>query len=429
MNILARVGRKALYSRLAGLSDARLTIRHDREVATFGTGGDLAATVTIRDPCFFTSVAFGGHVGAVESYVEGGWEVDDLTALVQILLRNRPVLDGLERGLAAFVQPVRGALHALNRNTLRGSRRNIRAHYDLGNELFAHFLDDTMTYSCGIFEAPDSSLRDASIAKYERICRKLSLGPSDHLVEIGSGWGGFAIHAASTRRCRVTTTTISEQQYRLALERIGKSGVADRITLLRKDYRELEGRFDKLASIEMIEAVGHQYFSSFFEQCARLLKPDGTAALQTIIIQDRYYESARREVDFIKRYLFPGSCLPSVSVLTAAAAATDLRLVDLEDITAHYGETLRRWRGRFHDNWSRIRTLGYSERFRRLWDFYLCYCEGGFNEAVLGDLQLVFAKPRARLPGLAPGASATAGTSRPVARRGTRTAPGTADVS
>ena len=395
MSTFSRTLRRVVCSRMEQLTEGQLTLRHGGDVTVFGAGEWPTATVTVHDPDFFVATALGGHLGAAESFVGGGWDTDDLTALIRIFLRNREVLDGLETGLARLVQPIRAALHALNRNTRFGSKRNILAHYDLGNDLFEQFLDDTMTYSCGIFETPESSMRDASIEKHDRICRKLELAPDDHVVEIGTGWGGFAIHAASTYGCRVTTTTISDHQHKLATERVAALGLGERVTLLHQDYRDLEGTYDKLVSIEMIEAVGHQYFRTYFERCAKLLKPHGIAAIQAITIQDRYYESARREVDFIKRYIFPGSCIPAVSVLAAAAAPTDLRLVHLEDIAPHYAETLRRWRERFLHNWSAIRTLGYDERFKRLWSFYFSYCEAGFDEAVLGDVQLLFAKPNA----------------------------------
>jgi cyclopropane-fatty-acyl-phospholipid synthase len=390
-----RVAEVAVRRRLRTLAEGTLALSGHGGAERFGPGGEPAAAIEVRDRAFYPAVAFGGHLGAAESYVAGDWSTDDLTALIRVFLRNRDVLDGLEQGWATLVQPLRKLLHALNRNTRQGSRRNIQAHYDLGNEFFALFLDETMTYSCGIFEQPNSTMRDASIAKYDRLCRQLELTAQDHVVEIGTGWGGFALHAAGTYGCRVTTTTISAEQHRLATERVAAAGLDDRVTVMLSDYRDLEGRFDKLVSIEMIEAVGHHYFEAYFAQCARLLEPHGLAAIQAITIQDRYYEAARREVDFIKRYIFPGSCIPSISILSAAAATTDLRLVDLHDITPHYAETLRRWRQRFLANWPQIAALGFGDDFRRLWEFYFCYCEGGFREAVLGDVQFLFAKPRA----------------------------------
>ena len=393
--MLQFVAKRAVLDRLRQLKEGRLAIESAAGTVSFGHGNEPVAIVRLHDDSFFPALAFGGHLGAAEAYVDGSWSTDELTALIQLFLRNRAVMEGLETGFARFARPLRVLLHALSRNTRRGSRRNIAAHYDLSNEFFALFLDDTMTYSCGIFERPNSSLKDASIAKYERICSKLDLERNDHVVEIGTGWGGFAIHAAREYGCRITTCTISVEQHKLATERVANSGLADRVTVLLSDYRDLDGSFDKLVSIEMIEAVGHQYFQGFFETCARLLKPHGKAAIQAITIQDRFYEPARREVDFIKRYIFPGGCLTAVSVLAEAARHTDLRLVHLEDITPHYAETLLRWRNNFIANWEQIRSLGFSEEFRRLWEFYFCYCEGGFREAVLGDVQMLFAKPRA----------------------------------
>ncbi|HXY19295.1 MAG TPA: cyclopropane-fatty-acyl-phospholipid synthase family protein, partial [Gemmatimonadales bacterium] len=259
----------------------------------------------------------------------------------------------------------------------------------------ALFLDDTLTYSCALFERPDASLRDASIAKYDRIAALLALGPDDHLVEIGTGWGGFAVHAARRYGCRVTTTTISAEQARLARQRVADLGLADRVTVLERDYRDLDGAYDKLVSIEMVEAVGHEYFGTFFARCAALLKPSGRAAIQAITIPDERYDAARREVDFIKRYVFPGGCLPSLAVLRQAAAATDLRLERVDEIGLHYPETLRRWRGNFTRNRDTVAALGFDERFRRIWEFYFCYCEGAFLERAIGDVQLALAKPAA----------------------------------
>jgi cyclopropane-fatty-acyl-phospholipid synthase len=391
MTMLDRLARALLLDRFGRLDHGRLTLEEPRETRAFGPGPAPAARLTVRDPRFYRAVVLGGHLGAVEAYLDGWWQTDDLTALVRLMVQNRAVLDSLESGWARLTLPVRQAWHAWRRNSRTGSRRNIAAHYDLGNEFFAEFLDDTLTYSCGIFEHPGASLRDASIAKYERLCRKLELGPADHVLEIGSGWGGFALHAAATRGCRVTTTTISREQHRLAVERIGKAGLAGRVTVLLQDYRDLVGRYDKLVSIEMIEAVGHAFYRTFFRKCAELLKPGGRMALQAITIDPRFYHRARREVDFIKRYIFPGANIPSVPILREAAErGSGLALVHLEDITPHYAETLKRWRENFLSRWERLRSLGFSEEFRRLWEFYFCYCEGGFRERFLGDVQLLF---------------------------------------
>lgn len=400
MSFFDTLAKRAVRAQLDALDRGRLTLIDGDRTSVHGATDGLSATVNVLDPGFYRAVAFGGHVGAAEAYADGAWTTPDLTALVRLFVRNREVLDGMETGLARVAQPLRHFLHARNRNTESGSRRNIHAHYDLGNDFFREFLDETMTYSAGIFDDPESTLNDASISKYDRLCRKLDLGPDDHVVEIGTGWGGFALHAASTYGCRVTTTTISREQHGLATQRIREAGLDDRVSVMLEDYRKLTGTFDKLVSIEMIEAVGHHYFETYFQQCAHLLAPHGLAAIQAITIQDRFYESARREVDFIKKYIFPGSCIPSISALSRAAAPTDLRLVHLEDLTPHYAETLRRWRARFFDRWDRIEAQGFDEHFKRIWEFYFCYCEGGFDEAVLGSIQFLFAKPQADVPGL-----------------------------
>jgi cyclopropane-fatty-acyl-phospholipid synthase len=287
----------------------------------------------------------------------------------------------------------------MNRNNRTGSRRNIAAHYDLGNEFFRLMLDETLMYSSAVFERPDMTLAEAQRARLDRICRKLALGPRDHVLEIGTGWGGFALHAATHYGCRVTTTTISREQYALAQERIAQAGLSDRVTVLLEDYRDLRGEYDKLVSIEMIEAVGHEYYETFFTRCSALLKPDGLMLLQAITIADQRYEAARKSVDFIQRYIFPGSCIPSVSVMAQAVArATDMRLMHLEDIGPHYATTLRHWRERLYANADALRQLDLPEEFLHMWEFYLCYCEGGFAERALGDVQLLLAKPQNRLP-------------------------------
>ena len=287
--------------------------------------------------------------------------------------------------------------HFVRKNTRRGSRKNIVAHYDLGNDFYRLFLDDTLTYSCGIFESENSSMQDASLAKYERICRKLELGAGDDVIEIGSGWGGFAIYAAQHFGCRVTTTTISDQQFKLAQQRIADSGVGDRIELVMKDYRDLKGQYSKLVSIEMIEAVGHQYLDIFLGTCGRCLKEDGMMLLQAITIADWVYDQHTRTVDFIKRYIFPGSCIPSVTAICRSASQkSDLRLSHLEDITPHYVRTLFEWRMRFFKNIDKVRRLGFPEAFIRMWEYYLCYCEGGFAERYIGDVQMLFTKPLCR---------------------------------
>lgn len=384
---------RALRGRLAQLAHGRITLVDGARRDTYGQATPrcaLHATVQVRDRRFYAEAAFGGSVGAGESFMAGDWQVDDLTALVRILLVNRGVLDGLDGGWARLAEPARRALHALARNTRAGSRRNIAAHYDIGNDFFERFLDPTMMYSCAVFERPGMSLEDAQHAKLERLCRKLDLRPGDHLLEIGTGWGALALHAARHHGCRVTTTTISREQHALARERIAAAGLGDRITLLLEDYRQLEGRYDKLVSVEMIEAVGHQYFDTFFRRCHELLVPGGTMVLQSITIDDRLYAAARDSVDFIKRHVFPGCCIPSVGALTASVVrASGLRIVDLEDIGPHYATTLAAWRERLEANADALRARGYGDVLLRLWRFYLSYCEGGFAERTLGNVQMV----------------------------------------
>jgi cyclopropane-fatty-acyl-phospholipid synthase len=323
----------------------------------------------------------------------GDWSCDDLPALVRILLNNRAVLDGVDSGLARAAEPMRKLLHAAARNTRDGSRRNIVAHYDVGNDFFALWLDDTMMYSSAVFEHAGMTLQQASIAKLDRICRKLDLKPGDRVLEIGTGWGGFALHAAREYGAHVTTTTISREQHDWARERIDAAGLGDRITLLADDYRDLRGSYDKLVSIEMIEAVGHQYFDTFFRCCSERLRPGGTMLLQAITIADQQYEAARDSVDFIKRHIFPGCCIPSIAALSASIArASQLRIVGLEDIGAHYATTLAHWRANLLQQADRVRALGYPDAFLRMWEFYFAYCEGGFAEGALGDAQILLTR-------------------------------------
>jgi len=390
---LGRLARRLVFERLAGLVQGSLVLREGAETLRFGSGTP-EAEVRVRDAAFYAEVAFGGSVGAGESYMLGHWTSPDLTAVLRLLLRNRSALDALEGGLARLAAPLRLAAHWLHRNTRAGSRRNISAHYDIGNDFYRLFLDETMMYSCALFERPDMTLAEASVAKLDAVCRKLALGPGDHLLEIGTGWGGLAMHAAARYGCRVTTTTLSPSQQALAIERIRAAGLQDRVTVLREDYRDLKGSYDKLVSIEMIEAVGHQYYGEFFQRCDALLKPGGRMLLQAITIADQNYERARREVDFVKRYIFPGSCIPSVTALAQAmTAASGLRITQLDDIGLHYATTLRLWRENFLANSGRLHVLGLPASFLRMWEFYLCYCEAGFAERALGDVQMLLEKP------------------------------------
>ncbi|MGB5592049.1 MAG: cyclopropane-fatty-acyl-phospholipid synthase family protein, partial [Gammaproteobacteria bacterium] len=378
------LGRRLVLKRLKGLSRGRLVLNDGDETLEFGqtaASADLTVHANVIDRRFYGDIAFGGALGAGESYMQGYWSCDDLTGLIRILLRNRDVLDGMDSGLSHLTVPLQKMFHWVNRNTRSGSQRNIAAHYDLGNDFFRLWLDPTMMYSAAIFERADMSLHQASTAKLDRICRKLELQPGDHVVEIGTGWGGFALHAAANYGCEVTTTTISREQFELASERVAQAGLSDRIHLLLEDYRDLNGRYDKLVSIEMIEAVGHQYLDTYFEKCSRLLKDDGAMLLQAITIQDQRYTQALKSVDFIKRYIFPGSFIPSVTAIAGSVArSTDMKMFHMEDIGPHYATTLRRWRERFFDRIEDVRGQGYPEEFVRMWDYYLCYCEGGFLE-------------------------------------------------
>lgn len=405
-HFLDSLAERAVRARLSGLEHGQITLVCGADHLHYGLRTarcPLAVTVQVHDARFWSELAFGGSIGAGEAYMQGAWSTNDLTALVRILLQNRAVLDGMETGLARLTGPLQKALHWLNRNTREGSRRNIAAHYDLGNDFFKLFLDPTMMYSSAIFEHPKMTLEAAQRARLERICRKLDLKPADHLLEIGTGWGSMAIYAAQHYGCRVTTTTLSRQQYELAHEHIVQSGLQDRITLLLEDYRDLDGQFDKLVSIEMIEAVGHEFYDTYFGQCSRLLKDEGMMLLQAITIADQRYDAARRSVDFIQRHIFPGSTIPSVTAMLASITrASDMKLTHLEDIGPHYATTLHRWRENFFNHIEAIRALGYPERFLRMWDFYLCYCEGGFAERALGDVHMLLAKPGNRRAVLAP---------------------------
>jgi len=394
---LDQTARKALLSLLTKLKHGRLTIIEDNQRYPFGenlSAASLQADVTVHHSQFYSRILFGGSIGAAEAYMEGLWSADDLTVVMRILALNQKAFEDMEKGLARLTAPLYKLYHSARKNTKLGSRKNILAHYDLGNDFYALFLDKTMTYSCGIFENEQSTLEEAAAAKYDRLCEKLQLKPGHRVVEIGTGWGGFAVHAAQNYGVHVTTTTISDEQYQYASKRFRKAGLEDRISLLKKDYRDIRGEFDRLVSIEMIEAVGHHYYDVFFQTCSRLLQDDGLMALQAITIGDQIFDRHKRSVDFIKRYIFPGSCIPSVTAISrATAGATDLRLVHLEDITPHYARTLREWRRRFFDNIDKVRKMGYPDTFIRMWEYYLCYCEGGFTERYIGDVQMLFAKP------------------------------------
>ena len=397
---LENIARRVVRSRLSKLRNGQLTIKEGGSVVVYGRQTEacqLAAVLHVEHPAFYSDIAFGGSIGAGEAYMQGHWRCDELSDLLRLLLINKDVLEDIDSGLSAVVQPARKLLHWMNRNTRDGSRRNIAAHYDLGNDFYSSWLDPTMMYSCAYFETPDTSLEMAATAKLDRICRKLDLKATDSVVEIGTGWGGFAIYAAQNYGCHVTTTTISKEQYDLASLRVKEAGLESKISLLFDDYRDLEGQYDKLVSIEMIEAVGHQFHESFFQKCCDLLKPDGQMLLQAITIADQQYEKYKTGVDFIRRYIFPGGCLASVTDMTRVmTASTDMRVLHAEDIGPHYATTLRHWNERFFGNIEQIRSMGYPDTFVRMWEYYLCYCEAAFLERAIGTVQMLMMRPSAR---------------------------------
>ncbi len=370
-----------------------LTVVEGRRRRKFGAGPP-SATIHIRSPRFWRALMRGSR-GLAESYSKGIWDSPDLVAVIRLAARNAGLIDRVRAYTVPFWSPMQRVRSLLNRSTRTRSRRDIAAHYDLGNELFARMLDPTMMYSCALFEHDQMTLEQASIAKLERVCEQLELGPDDHVLEIGTGWGGFALHAAATRGCQVTTTTISREQHDHAVERIRRAGLGDKVRVIMRDYRDLRGSYDKLVSIEMIEAVGWQHIGTFFAKCSELLSSHGAMLLQAITIDDRAYEVEKASKSFIKTYIFPGGCLPSMEVISRhVARRTDLQAVGLEDITASYVETLRRWRHNFAAHTGELAALGYDEPFRRMWTLYLAYCEAGFAERRICDVQLLLAKPR-----------------------------------
>ncbi|MDW7746148.1 cyclopropane-fatty-acyl-phospholipid synthase family protein [Halomonas sp.] len=396
---LTRWLKPRVLAQLDRLEGGNITLIDGHQRHQLGQGGPLRVTLVVRHHRAWKRLALGGTVGAAESYMEGDWDADDPVALVRLFAANLERVNGeIENGPARLGRWLLGALYGLQRNSLRGSKRNIAAHYDIGNALFATFLDqEHRMYSSAVFPHPEASLEEASTHKLDLMLEKLDVQPHHHLLEIGTGWGGLAIHAAKTRGCRVTTTTISAEQHAYTARRIEEEGLGERITLLQQDYRELEGQYDRLISVEMIEAVGHQYLGTYLATLDRLLTDDGQAMLQAITIRDQRYEAAKREMDFIKRYIFPGGFLPSHrAILDGLTRHTSLNVIDLDEIGLHYARTLREWRHRFEASLETVRRLGYDERFIRMWRYYLCYCEGGFLERTIGTCHLLLAKPGAR---------------------------------
>lgn len=380
-----------------------LVLEQNGQTWAFGDAhSDCRALVEIRDPAVYKEFVLGGGLGAAEAYVLKLWDTHDLTAVVQVFARNLDAIDN-NPFLLSFRKVLSWLDHKFNRNTINQSRRNIAAHYDLGNPLFEKFLDPHMMYSAAIYPAAGASLEDAQTFRLHRICQKLDLQPDDHLLEIGTGWGGMAIFAAKHYGCKVTTTTISQQQFDYAKERVAAEGLTDRITLLLQDYRLLEGKYDKLVSLEMIEAVGHEYLSTYFKKCDALLKPHGAMLLQAITIADQRYDYYRKSVDFIQKYIFPGGALPSIARMAhEVSKATQMTVKHLEDFGPHYARTLKDWRERFNRQSEALHDMGYDEAFQRLWNYYFAYCEGGFWERNIGVAQLLLAKPDNRRESVMP---------------------------
>jgi cyclopropane-fatty-acyl-phospholipid synthase len=395
VTVAQRVARGIALGVLARLRSGRLTIVEDERPLVLGHGSPQA-TVQVRSPRLWPSLLHGSR-GMAEAYVQGFWESPDLTAVVRVAARNARSLDEWRRLLAPARVPLQAARGLRARNTHARSRRGVAAHYDLGNELFALMLDETMMYSSAYFPRHGMTLAQASRAKLELVCDTVDLQAGDHVLEIGTGWGGFAVHAARTRGCRVTTTTISREQCEHARKWVRAAGVADRVTVLCEDYRDLRGRYEKLVCIEMIEAVGYRDFGTFFARCSSLLAAHGRMLLQAITIDDRAYAVEKASRSFIRTHIFPGGCLPSLAVIARCVAQrTDMRAVGLKDLTPHYAETLRRWRANFEAATARLEDLGYDERFRRLWRMYLAYCEAGFAERRIGVMQMTLTKPGGR---------------------------------
>jgi cyclopropane-fatty-acyl-phospholipid synthase len=398
--LLATVGRRLLHAQLRLLRDGEIRVVDGDADHRYGARTErcpLAVTIEVLHPRFYADTVFGGTVGAGAAYIHGLWRCTDLTALTRIMFANRAVMDQMDRRWTFFSRPLLRVFHWLHRNSEHGSERNIRAHYDLGNDFYRLMLDETMAYSCGIFAGESTTLAEASRAKFDAACRKLALQPGDQLLEIGTGWGGLALHAAQHYGCHVTTTTISREQHDYTRELIARHGLEGRITLLFEDYRALKGQYDKLVSIEMIEAVGAPYLDTYLAKCAALLRESGAMLLQAITIRDQDYLAQLRSINFIQRYVFPGSFIPSISAIAdSLRRVTDLKIFHLEDIGPHYTRTLALWRRNFLEQIGAVRKLGFSEQFIRLWEFYLCSCEGGFAERALGDAQMLLTKPGCR---------------------------------
>ena len=395
---LSSIFKKGVMNKFKHLQYGSIKILEGDEVLSFGDlGSNDKVTVTIHSNEFYVFLGSGGVTGVAEAYMAGYWTADNLVLLLQIVLKNKKILLSLDSGFAKLINPINKLIHWSKQNTLKGSKQNILAHYDLSNDFYKLWLDPTMTYSCGYFNNDSVSLEQASIEKIDRICRKLKLNENDHILEIGTGWGSFSLYAAKQYGCTIDTVTISDAQYEYASRKIESSGLDSKINIFNKDYRKIEGQYDKIVSIEMIEAVGHQFIPQYFSKISSLLKEDGLVAVQGITYNDQNFEEYKNSVDFIKKYIFPGSCLISVAQISDVIKEyTDLAIVDMEDITKHYAETLNRWKVNFMKEIPEVKRMGFSEAFIKMWEFYFVFCEAGFLERNIGDVQLVFSKSGAR---------------------------------
>ena len=390
---MERMCRRLVLKRLKGLRGV-IRIEDTCGSKILGSQSDITAHIVVHHMSFYSDLVLRGSLGAATSWMEEAWDSPDLTTVFALFARNPQLTDDFDNGWARLSSWIARILHARRLNSRLGSQRNIADHYDLGNELFSLFLDSGLNYSSAVFNSCDDSLEQAARNKLERVCTKLALRPGMHILEIGCGWGGFIVHAAREHGCRVTGITISQKQYEYTQARVIHEGLADQVEVLLCDYRDHRGAYDRVVSIEMIEAVGHEFLGTFFEHASKLTRDDGLLLLQAIAMPDQRYADYLKNCDFIQRYIFPGSCIPSLSaMIDAMRNQTDLKLVHLEDIGSHYARTLRTWRDAFNACRTDIVALGYSERFIRLWQYYFCYCEAGFSERYLSDLQIVMARP------------------------------------
>jgi len=391
---------RLLLKQFAKIKQGRLILEFSGREHVFGDcQASSPINITVLNPVFFRKACLGGSLGVADSYSAGDWETNDLVGLFRLFLQNFEVMDDLEGGWASLLNKLaRWGYMIGQKNTVKGSRRNIALHYDLGNDFYKLMLDPTMTYSCGIFASEETTLEEASLAKYDRIIEQLDIKDGQKVLEIGCGWGGFAKRLLDTTEAIWTGTTISKEQHAYARKVIKESGHADRANLLMDDYRTLSGSYDRIVSIEMIEAVGHEYLPTYFSKISDLLAPDGAALVQAITMPDHRYDQYLKEVDYIRTRVFPGSCVPSVSaMISAVSKKSDLRPTGVQDIGYHYARTLREWRLRFVENEEEIKSLGYDDSFRRAWIYYLCYCEAGFEEGYTGDIHLLLTKPNCKV--------------------------------